>query len=442
MNGDGIKQIRGQLDLSQEQFAAVLSVTQATVARWENEKNEAATPTGSAIFRLRQLAVTLARPADRQMLMDILAEPGGPTTLAALLTLGGSFGKATESMGIPSLFGPSGVATSASALTALRVLNKIVNKQIGVKRMSELPLRESDADLVPLLRNCKDEDIDPLVQYILQKGWLTSELEQTEVYKKNQPHHHVYADEISSEIQRFGGHTWGNMFRGGEGVPYKSIVCDVAKRFKVNFNENREIEVIEQQILLSILEKAWEKMTDEEKAQLLKESGAKAGKVGAEFPLAAFLAIFKAGGFKSYVIMYTAASAVSRFVIGRGLLPLTNAALGRWAAVLTGPIGWAITAVWTLFDLGSPAYRVTIPCVIHIAMLRQLITLRENGQDPATHLHETASGPESTAPGGAAIRCDHCQCMYQLNDKTCPHCGQVYGDEADNGRSKGKAAEH
>ena len=248
--------------------------------------------------------------------------------------------------------------------------------------MSELPLLESDTDLVPLLRKCTNEDLDPLVQYILQKGWLSSGLELTEVYKNNQPNHTAYADEISSEIQRFGGHTFANWFRGGKGATYKSIVCAVAKRLKVNYNENREIEVIEEQILLKILEKAWEKMTDEEKAELLKASGAKVKGVSGAFPAAVIIALFRAGGFKSYVIMYSVASAVSRMIIGRGLLPLTNAALGRYAAILVGPIGWAITAIWAFFDLGSPAYRVTIPCVIHIAMLRQLVALRDAGQDP------------------------------------------------------------
>ncbi len=380
MKSDNVRQLRDALGLSQEQFACVLSVTQATVARWESE---AATPTGSAIFRIRQLSVTLASPVDRQMIMDILAEPGGPTTLAALLTLGSSFGKAAESMGIPSLFAPTGVAASASALTVLRVLNKIVNAQKERKRMNELPLRESDADLVPLLRKCKSEDLDPLVQYILQKGWLSSELELTELYKKNQPNHAAYADEISSEIQRFGGHTFANWFRGGEGASYKSIVCAVAKRFKVNFNENREVEVIEEQILLKILEKAWEKMTDEEKAELLKASGAKSFKVGKEFPVIALQAIFKAGGFKSYQIMLSVAAAVWKFIFGKSIPFIVNTTLARWAAVLTGPVGWAITAIWTLFDLGGPAYRVTIPCVIHIAMLRRLVALRDAGQDPA-----------------------------------------------------------
>ena len=264
--------------------------------------------------------------------------------------------------------------------------------------MSELPLRESDTDLVPLLRKCTNEDLDPLVQYILQKGWLSSGLELTEVYKSNQPNHTAYADEICSEIQRFGGHTFANLFRGGEGASYKSIVCAVAKRLKVNFNKERDVEVIEEQILLKILEKAWEKMTDNQKAELLKASGSKTKIPSGAFPVAVFIGIFRAGGFKSYVLMYTIASAVSRMIIGRGLLPLTNAMLGKYMAVLVGPIGWAVTAIWAAFDLGGPAYRVTIPCVIHIAMLRQLVALRDAGQDPTEATAGKLDKEEATCP--------------------------------------------
>ena len=48
-------------------------------------------------------------------------------------------------------------------------------------------------------------------------------------------------------------------------------------------------------------------------------------------------------------------------------------------AVFAGPVGWAVTAIWTIFDIASPAYRVTIPCVLHIAMLRQKYILEEQG---------------------------------------------------------------
>ena len=388
-----VEDIRSQLRLSQQQLASVVSVTQATVARW---KKGTAEPTGTTAFKLQQLSVTLANNTERQMLLDILEKPGGPTTLAALLTLGSSFEKAAEAMGIPSLFAPTGVPGSASALTVFRVLSKIVPQEKGGGTMSEIPLRESDPDLVPLLRKCRNEDLEPLVEYITQKGWLTSELEVTKVYAKNHPDHVKYVDEICAEIQKFGGNTFANIFRGGEGVTYHKIVCAVAKRLKVNFNEAREAAFIEEQILLKILEKAWEKMTDEEKAQLLEAAGRSKTKIPGEFPIGVLLALFRAGGFQSYVISYTIASAVSRFIIGRGLRPLANAALARWLAFLTGPVGWAITAIWTLFDLGGPAYRVAIPCVIHVAMLRRLVDLRDAGQDPTSTDSKNA---ESGEPG-------------------------------------------
>jgi uncharacterized protein YaaW (UPF0174 family) len=64
-------------------------------------------------------------------------------------------------------------------------------------------------------------------------------------------------------------------------------------------------------------------------------------------------------------------NAILKALIGRGLSFAGNAALTRTMAVLTGPIGWAITGIWTAIDIASPAYRVTIPAVIQVAALRQ-----------------------------------------------------------------------
>ena len=260
--------------------------------------------------------------------------------------------------------------------------------------MSELPLRESDADLVPLLKKCTAEELEPLVQYINQKGGITSELDTTTVYKEKHPDHTAYTDEIASEIQRFGGNTFANRLRGGEGQTYKKIVCAVAKRLKVNVNPKREIEVIEEQILLKILEKAWGKMSDKERDALLKGAGKKSFKIGAEFPVAIFLALFKKGGFASYKIMLIIANAIGKAIFGKGLPLVINAGLARWAAVVVGPIGWAVTVLLTAFDLAGPAYRVTIPCVIHIAMLRQLVALRDAGLDPTVADKEMETATE------------------------------------------------
>ena len=50
----------------------------------------------------------------------------------------------------------------------------------------------------------------------------------------------------------------------------------------------------------------------------------------------------------------------------------TNATITRTLSILTGPLGWTITGLWTAIDIASPAYRVTIPAVFQIIYLRSL----------------------------------------------------------------------
>lgn len=58
-------------------------------------------------------------------------------------------------------------------------------------------------------------------------------------------------------------------------------------------------------------------------------------------------------------------------MLGRGLAAAANLTLARTAGTLIGPVGWALTGVWTAIELAGPAYRVTVPYVLHIAYLRQ-----------------------------------------------------------------------
>ncbi|PVX82416.1 hypothetical protein C7402_109270 [Paraburkholderia unamae] len=43
----------------------------------------------------------------------------------------------------------------------------------------------------------------------------------------------------------------------------------------------------------------------------------------------------------------------------------------RYLSVAIGPVGWVISTLWTVAGLASPAYRVTLPCVVQIAYMRQ-----------------------------------------------------------------------
>ena len=87
--------------------------------------------------------------------------------------------------------------------------------------------------------------------------------------------------------------------------------------------------------------------------------------------------MFRAGGFKSYQLTLIIVNAVLKVLIGRGLPLVGNVILVRIANILTGPIGWVITGLWTAVDIAGPAYRVTIPAVIQIAYLRMLSENRD-----------------------------------------------------------------
>lgn len=251
--------------------------------------------------------------------------------------------------------------------------------------MSEIKLREPDADLLPLLRGCSNDELDNLVGYLTQKGGVSSQLKSTRVYRKLQPEHTQYVDEIAADIQKFGGNTVLNIIRGGVGVPYREIVCKVAARLKVSHDKTGAIDQIEQQILLKVLEKSWGNMNNGEKAALIEgimpETGA--ADLPEEFPAPLLqAAIIAGGGFVSYKLSLIVAGAIARASLQQGITFVAGTTVSRWAAAFAGAVGLGIAALWTIFDVLGPAYRVLIPCVLHIAMLRQLHALKAKGIDP------------------------------------------------------------
>ena len=235
------------------------------------------------------------------------------------------------------------------------------------------------------LQYCSTEDLQILVDYLTKDkdGQLrvSEELTTKESYKKYYPHSlPIMWEEIAEELQYYGGNTFANTFRG-TGVTYREILEDVAKKQKVNFNSNNSVEQIEQYFLQSIMEKTIEGMSEEELENFLKEMNA--GKiVGTKQALTAgALTALRLGGFGTYKMAVVVANAVAKSLLGRGLTFAGNATLTRTLGVALGPIGWIITALWTAIDIASPAYRVTIPCVIQVAYMRlkfQEASFKEN----------------------------------------------------------------
>ena len=223
-----------------------------------------------------------------------------------------------------------------------------------------------DKDLNPVLEKANDDDLLPLVDYMI--GKLSNAIDTDERYKANPKKPTEYVDLLADEIRLFGGNTFANLVRG-EGVSYKEVVCDVADKLKVSYNKSSTIERIETLIIQKIFEDSLEKMSDEEKASVMKELGIKDIPVGASATII-MQAIIKMGGFASYKIAVIVANAIAKFLLGRGLSLAANAALTKALSVFAGPIGWVVSGVWMALDIAGPSYKVTIPCVVHVAMLR------------------------------------------------------------------------
>lgn len=187
---------------------------------------------------------------------------------------------------------------------------------------------------------------------------------------------------LANEICLFGGNSVVNRFRGvidgtGAGGPdYDVIVKDVADKLKANYPAGSSVEEIESAMIQKVLGDAWTQMNEAQRVALLDECklSGKAWTSGAS--AMALQAVFRAGGFRSYQLLVIVVNGVVSKAIGVGLvntgLSLTaNAALTRTASILVGPFSWPVTILTTAYQIAGPSYKVTVPSVLYIALLRR-----------------------------------------------------------------------
>lgn len=202
---------------------------------------------------------------------------------------------------------------------------------------------------------------------------LTESLSGTQAFKNNYPTNiKGMLPPLVNEFREFGGNSFANFFRG-EGPEYSEILRDVAKRNKVSFNVKSSDERIERLLLQKLFEDSVENASDEELKNMMDELGYPTTNFTRQAAIATLITAWKAGGFKSYMLLVSVVNAVMKFLVGRGLSLAANAALTRMASIMMGPVGWVLTALWTLIDIAGPAYRVTVPAVIQIAYIRQSV---------------------------------------------------------------------
>lgn len=190
-------------------------------------------------------------------------------------------------------------------------------------------------------------------------------------------------------------------------VDYGEIVRDVASHLKVPMNKNSSVPTMEDGILRKILTDSYEQMSTEEKKVLLNDLGIHDMSLLQPAAMAAMIAAGKLSGFVVFKMATIVANAVAKAILGRGLPFAAAGTLMRSISVLIGPVGMVLTGLWTIADMASPAYRVTVPCVVHLAYMRKKA------------LHKATSSA-----------CGACGADNPLDAKFCSECGKPMDNKA------------
>lgn len=230
-----------------------------------------------------------------------------------------------------------------------------------------------DEDLA-FLAMCDDEELDALVAILTtdKNGEVryTESLTNKNNYTAFHPKHSQYWPEIAEEIQTYGANSLASMFRGGKGVAYEKVLTDVCKKMKVNHPKNASVDSMERNLLMKLFEDSVERMSADELKKLTEELNIKTKDFTAHTVTVAMQTLIRTNGILYYQLALIIANSVAKAIIGRGLSFAGNTALVRSISAFSGPIGWALTAAWTITDIAGPAYRVTIPAVVQVACLR------------------------------------------------------------------------
>lgn len=230
------------------------------------------------------------------------------------------------------------------------------------------------------------EDVKPLASYLKYDGDLSSSADSCE--------------KLADYLRKMGSNDIANLFRN-DFIDYKTVVYEVAERlgadkeqniprdmmgilfpniplnfFKKTYSkEDFSAEQWEERIIIKLFADTLDKLSIEEKRQLFESMGISDADIpfGKSGVLLAQIALKQFGGFAVYKTTLIVANMVSRALIGKGLTFAANAALTKSLSMALGPIGWAITGLWLAVDIAGPAFRKTVPSVIHVAMLRQIL---------------------------------------------------------------------
>lgn len=250
--------------------------------------------------------------------------------------------------------------------------------------MTTLSRLDVDEELFELLRLADHTDLAALVQFITDDGAGRLALSGVvrEVLLKAKDEQSFLDGELRlliRELQLFGGNSLRNVARGG-GVTYRQIAADVLNHISGEVSaEDASVTQVELKVLAAIVSRLWSEADVSGRRAISESLGIPANEVAPDLSrlldvvlqgnAAAVNAASLAHGFEKLSLRRVVDSVSSQVTT-----TLRKPSLGLLAAAATRALpiaAAATTAGWGAQQIAGEAYRITLPCVVRIASIRQ-----------------------------------------------------------------------
>ena len=235
-------------------------------------------------------------------------------------------------------------------------------------------MRHIDYDL-DFMRRCSNDDLRKLCDILTfnnsGKYRIGERLTKTDAYIENYPENmREVIPEMCLQLQNYGTNSIVTLARNSRPDTYEDIVRRVCKKMKVDLDGATDAVSMERLLLQNVCETAIDKMSEEDLRELADKAGIKAKKLTKQLVATAILTAIK----KNPQIFYRVAMYITARILtllgGRAAVSVGAKVVQEAFGVATGPVGWVALTAWTLWDIASPAYRVVIPAVLQVAIMR------------------------------------------------------------------------
>lgn len=258
--------------------------------------------------------------------------------------------------------------------------------------------------LPALLERADEKELSVLADLITDKGkgrlMLNKNLKDRIISFQKKNKLCEISDTLAKEICAFGSHSAMNLFRSGEGAKYSAILKDVAKILGAESKEATDVYSLERCVLAALILKAVNDKVDAELFKELKckdrtsnaliaESIHKTSKGKREHLVETILDVFDAELVRKlvervltekYILMLCSGIVTVTNVGASGAGIMATAKLAGGIAARFNPLVAAVSGAASVFSLSGPAFRIVIPAVMQIALIRYHQTALETQQ--------------------------------------------------------------